>query len=316
MLVRLNLGTDDIVMLAAPHVFPQDPIHKYIVYPDLKESIAAHLKEISVEDFGQMRLDEKGTPYVSGKKSLPNISVNDEIMEEYLTADNGFKEDIQMLYHGLRCGITNIEKVWREPWLPVCEPDDFLADAGYAEVYREAWALMNECVLGEITDRCDLLFMTINKVLGFKSGRRTVISGTVETGLMKRGRIICSPTPFGLPPQTITAIEKNGKNVDSADEGDTVIVTLYDEDDYDDATGTYYDNLHDRLDCSCMLAYGKQLKYDHKKLADMMNEKCYRPEHSAAVSTKMIRRELHNGGTSNLLQFVAESIGFPEEQEE
>lgn len=27
-----------------------------------------------------------------------------------------------------------------------------------------------------------------------------------------------------------------------------------------------------------------------------MNEKNYRPQHSTAVSTKMMRRELHNGG--------------------
>lgn len=320
-LIRLKLGADGITIFAKLHDYPTDS-YKFKVYSDLKESVTTYLKEIDVEDFWHLQLDEKGSLFALGKKYLQECSSNgvEKEITDYFLADNGFRNDINTLYDSLRIGIKNIEKVWREPWLPACEPDDLLVDADKVEIYRKAWALMSECVMDEITDRCSILFMTTNKILGFKPARRIVLLGTIESGLMKLGMMICFPVSIGLLPQTVTSIEKDGEKVKCAEKGDTVVVTLFDEDDYDDSTGTYYDSLtigseNDQI--SCILAYKEQTKYDHKKLADMMNEKHYRPKHAAAVSTKMIRRkELLNGGTSGILNFVAECIGLPENQEE
>lgn len=316
--IRLKLDAGDIVMLAQPCVYLGYARHKFTVYSDIKENVAKYLKEISVNDFGQIQLDEKGTPFVIGKKRMPDYSTSgyENGIAGYIIDEKGFKEDIQMLYVCLRCGIINIEKVWREPWLPICNPNDLLADAGRVDVYCKAWALMKECVLDETTDRCSILFMTINKILGFKSARRMVLSGTVESGLMKRGMMVCVHPE--QTPHTVISIVRDGVNVDSAEEGDTVVVTLYDEGDYDNATGTYYDTLDiSEAPFSCILEYDKRIiKFDHKKLTDMMNEKHYRPKHAATISTKMIRKALLNGGNSNLLQFVAESIELPKDEKE
>lgn len=314
-LIRLKLGADGITMFAKLHVYPADG-YKFIVYPDLKESVATYLKEIDVENFWHLQLDENGSLFVLGKKHLQECSSNGARKEiiDYFLAKDGFRNNIYTLYDCLRIGIRNIEKVWREPWLPACEPDDLLIDEDKVEVYRKAWSLMSECVMGETADKYGILFMTTNKVLGFKPARRIMLSGTIETGSMKRGMMVCFPLSELLP-LTITSIKKDGEAVKCAKEGDTVVVTLLDEEDEED---DYYDALSiSSYSLSCLLAYDEQLKFDHKKLADMMNEVHYRPKHAAAVSTKMIRRkELLNGGTSGILNFVAESIGLPDDKEE
>jgi len=305
MVVVVNVDSNGIILDAT---FEPCMHHCNRVYPELRKSIDAYLDEICTSDLCTTKITDNGTLHVLTECSfMEQCKVEQDyvvFINDFVNVEQGFRLAIGEMYNNLQNAICNIENVYSEPWLPMAALET--ESDGNNDKYVEAFAMMRECAFSE-EDASKMFFMPIDSV-EYVVGRRVRISGTVGGGSISRGETISGSAEICKMLLTVR-ITKDGEAIDTAMAGDNVALSLF----YDDHSESFYDDFDGTLEYTIraggFICGGKVVKLDHKKLADMMNAKQYKPAHVSAVTTKIIRRKLMEGKTSGLLLFIAECMG-------